>query len=102
MRRISTDEGAGSGANLFESFGGRISEMRRNTIDEAFEFGLGGPEQSRPEQLPEGIFLRRYFFRFSSDTLRQLHTYIHMQRPVLKLINFKWNFILEIIRLGIM
>ncbi len=28
---------AGSGANLLEAFGPRISEIRRNTIDESFE-----------------------------------------------------------------
>jgi hypothetical protein len=58
MRRISTDEGGGSGGNLFEVFGSRISEMRRNTIVEAFE--LESQSQENEFELnEEGLYLRR-------------------------------------------
>ena len=56
MRRISTDEGGGSGGNLFELFGSRISEMRRNTIVEAFELE---PPENEFELDQEGLYLRR-------------------------------------------
>ena len=46
LRRISTDDGGGSGANLFEIFGSKTSDIRRNTIFESFELNADSPDVS--------------------------------------------------------
>ena len=64
MRRISTDEGGGSGGNLFEIFGSRMSEIRQNTIPESIELGIPSPDSPTPDipdapNISEGFFIRR-------------------------------------------
>ena len=44
LRRISTDDGGGSGANLFETFGLKMSDIRKNTILESFELNPPSPD----------------------------------------------------------
>jgi hypothetical protein len=72
MRRISTDEGGGSGGNLFEVFGSRISEMRRNTIVEAFE--LESQSQENEFELnEEGLYLRRSVEKILNTKTKKSH-----------------------------
>ena len=64
LRRISTDEGGGSGGNLFEIFGSRMSEIRQNTIPESFELVTPSPESPSPDipdapNISDGFFVRR-------------------------------------------